>query len=228
MGNSSYLLLGVDKGMVIMTNQANELLFNTKMPEVVFGNFKENPAYDETKTIPQGVYVTARTVLSGPGKFFRYLGYATFKDQLHDRRFAVKEDTIQIPYTDLVQVSMLELITVALPTVLVVCSVFCLLIGVARLLLKKGAAENWVARAISYVLIFLFLLNLVLFFLHFSSFVPLWILRVHSLVFLVLGLCMIGLLVRNFMKKQATFVSIILAGQLLFILILDLYQFWRI
>lgn len=228
MGNSAYILLGEDKGMVLMTNQSNELVFNTQMPEVVFGSFKENPDFDEDITPPRGIYVLARTVLSGPGKFFRYMGLAPVGMVEKVTRFAMKGDTLQTPYMDLVPISWPELIFTAILILFVVVGLVSLIVGAVRLLMNKGPVESKGARTLSYGLIFLFIANLALYIYHFASFVPLWILRVHSIAFLVLGVLMIGMILRNLTKKQATYVSVLLAGLVVFMLHLDLYQFWRI
>lgn len=63
-GCSSYLLLDVENGvgMTVMTNQANELIFNQEMPELVFGKY-QGEALDFT-----GFAMNARTIYGGPLK----------------------------------------------------------------------------------------------------------------------------------------------------------------
>ena len=68
-GCSSYLLLDMEKklGAVVMTNQAQESIYNTGMMELIFGQYKRG-LYSGDESVP-GIYRTARTVRKGPLKF---------------------------------------------------------------------------------------------------------------------------------------------------------------
>lgn len=70
MGCSANLLLDQKDGVgfVVMTNQAYEEVYNEQMPTLVFGTY-DRKAYTKEKTIPSGIYRTARTNLKGPFKW---------------------------------------------------------------------------------------------------------------------------------------------------------------
>lgn len=69
-GCSSYLLLdpASGTGMVIMTNQQYESVFNEEMPALVFGAFADSDLadYNGTDDVPGGFWRSARVVLKGP------------------------------------------------------------------------------------------------------------------------------------------------------------------
>lgn len=68
-GCSSYLLLDREDqiGVVVMTNQSGEKIYNMDMMELIFGEYKR-PAYTQDNEIPAGGFRTARTVRRGPFK----------------------------------------------------------------------------------------------------------------------------------------------------------------
>ncbi|WP_426349755.1 serine hydrolase domain-containing protein [Alloiococcus sp. CFN-8] len=67
-GGSSNLLLNLESGigMVIMTNQANEMPFNHSMSEFVFGVYEGLKVNERPKESIKGAYRSARTILKGP------------------------------------------------------------------------------------------------------------------------------------------------------------------
>lgn len=69
-GCSSYLLLDLQHGtgVVVMTNQSNETVYNEKMMELIFGAFSEQNYFDSERSLPEGIYRPGRTVRTGPFK----------------------------------------------------------------------------------------------------------------------------------------------------------------
>lgn len=68
-GCSSYLLLDREDrlGVVVMTNQSGEKVYNRDMMELIFGKY-ERSNYTDDNEIPSGGFRTARTVRRGPFK----------------------------------------------------------------------------------------------------------------------------------------------------------------
>lgn len=68
-GCSSYLLLDREDrlGVVVMTNQSGEKVYNRDMMELIFGKY-ERSNYTDDNEIPSGGFRTARTVRKGPFK----------------------------------------------------------------------------------------------------------------------------------------------------------------
>lgn len=68
-GCSSYLLLDREErlGVVVMTNQSGEKVYNRDMMELIFGKY-ERSNYTDDNEIPSGGFRTARTVRRGPFK----------------------------------------------------------------------------------------------------------------------------------------------------------------
>lgn len=69
-GCSSYLLLDLKNkiGVVVMTNQSNETVYNVDMMELIFGEFSEQNYFDAERRGTEGIYRSARTVRVGPFK----------------------------------------------------------------------------------------------------------------------------------------------------------------
>lgn len=69
-GCSSYLLISPTEhiGVVVMTNQSNEEIYNEQMMSLVFGEFSEAAYFDTAREMPSGIYRAARTVRVGPLK----------------------------------------------------------------------------------------------------------------------------------------------------------------
>lgn len=67
-GNSSVLLFDAASGIgtVVMTNQANETIYNWDMMELIFGKFSDSPYADYNKEVPSGFFRSARTFTKGP------------------------------------------------------------------------------------------------------------------------------------------------------------------
>lgn len=53
-------------GIVVMTNQQNETIFNYDMLELIFGSFGDSVLADYNKQVPKGFFRSARTILKGP------------------------------------------------------------------------------------------------------------------------------------------------------------------
>lgn len=68
-GCSSYLLLDREDrlGVVVMTNQSGEKVYNRDMMQLIFGKY-ERSNYTDDNEIPSGGFRTARTVRKGPFK----------------------------------------------------------------------------------------------------------------------------------------------------------------
>ena len=69
-GCSSYLALHLESGtgMVVMTNQANESVYNGEMLELIFGKFSVQEWFGEGRKDWEGIFRDARTVRKGPLK----------------------------------------------------------------------------------------------------------------------------------------------------------------
>lgn len=142
-GCSSYLLLDVENGvgMMVMTNQSNERIFNREMPELVFGKY-EGEALDFT-----GFAMNARTIYGGPLKLQKLLNIVRIIPEntagavsVLSQRNGIQK--ITIPYGDYLVLSTPELICQLLPLVLwALALLFCLI----RLI---ALGIGWIVRKI--------------------------------------------------------------------------------
>lgn len=69
-GCSSYLALHLESGigMVVMTNQANESVYNGEMLELIFGKYETEEWFAEGRKDWEGIFRPARTMRKGPFK----------------------------------------------------------------------------------------------------------------------------------------------------------------
>lgn len=69
-GCSSYLAVNLESGtgMVVMTNQANEIVYNGEMLELLYGKFVTEEWFAEGRDNWEGIYRPARTMRKGPFK----------------------------------------------------------------------------------------------------------------------------------------------------------------
>ena len=140
-GCSSYLLLELNSkiGMVVMTNQANEVIYNIQMPELIYGKY-EDANYGFDKGNPEGVYKTARTFRVGPLKILN-MSYSSPESE--EGLWVVTEEggfrRIEYPYTDYYGITIgemiFELCIVGLCLLLVSFNIIALIVrGIKRIL----------------------------------------------------------------------------------------------
>lgn len=138
-GCSSFLLLDPQSevGMVIMTNQSNESIYNSEMPELVFGKFDKSESYNNNTGTIKGLFKTARTIEEGPLSFYSLFSYFTIDEDLSDTYYVYEEQDgiakINAPYGDYLKASPSEYIPDAVSLILlvfsIVYSIITLLIG---------------------------------------------------------------------------------------------------
>lgn len=77
MGGSSTLTLDpINKiGLVVMTNQGNETVYNRDMKTLIFGEFDESPYIELLPEVTPGLYEWTRTIKEDPFKIFSLMGF---------------------------------------------------------------------------------------------------------------------------------------------------------
>ena len=68
-------------GMVVMTNQAHEQVYNYDMYELIFGKFSDSELAKIEREIPQGFVQVTRTVKEGPFSLISALGIGGFSEE---------------------------------------------------------------------------------------------------------------------------------------------------
>ena len=97
-------MLAFDKdsgiGMVVMTNQAHEQVYNYDMYELIFGTFKDSEFAKIERQVPKGLISMARTVKEGPFSFVGAIGLTTYSEEDLDAWWYQEGDFIYGGYTD--------------------------------------------------------------------------------------------------------------------------------
>ncbi len=143
-GCSSYLAINLESGtgMVVMTNQANEMVYNGEMLELFFGQFEVEEWFDEGREDWEGIYRPARTMRKGPFKIMS-LSFMMGEPEAEEYWVAGTSGGVEkvcYPYGDWVRVPVwefvLELALALLWVVALMFSGFSLLIKLIRKLVN--------------------------------------------------------------------------------------------
>ncbi|MGT2929524.1 serine hydrolase [Streptococcus dentasini] len=88
-GYSNNLILDLKNkvGFVVMTNQVGEQVYNQKMPELIFGKYKDSPLAKRPKDNYSGTYLTSRTFLEGPLSIFKLMDLQNSQSELFNQVF---------------------------------------------------------------------------------------------------------------------------------------------
>lgn len=106
-------------GIVVMTNQQNESIYNWEMMDLIFGSFKDSPYANYNTSVPKGLYRTARTIRKGPLSLYSLSIYKMEESELESFWVYTVENGIakQInPYSDMLKLKPTEYIPMFLLT----------------------------------------------------------------------------------------------------------------
>ena len=159
LGCSSYLLLSPSDGigMVVMTNQADELIYNTEMPALVFGTFSEKTWFPQGRTLPQGFFRPSRTVYKGGFKIYSLSAFDFGEaDTKEFWEYDPEEGVVRTVYTDAVRVPTVRVVgeyaLVGFWALTVAAAVVLLVIQIVRRLRKKTVRPLGALAAVCLVL----------------------------------------------------------------------------
>src|SRR5699024_11092634 len=101
-------------GMVVMTNQANELKYNAEMYKLIFGAFDQSIFKENPHEVPKGVYHSARNIIQGPLSLYKMLAFTTYNetdlDLYWQNSFTGHHKYVLHPYTDYYQMTIFEIV----------------------------------------------------------------------------------------------------------------------
>lgn len=252
--NSSMLLIdpASGTGIVVMTNQSEETIYNSDMPELIFGRYVDSDYYDNDRPLPYGPFRTARTIRRGPMSILS-AGITPIDEEEKEEFWTYGEQNgiikMSYPYADHLPVEAGEATTIQfLLGSLIAGAVYAIitLLGSA-IRTKKRAAKNETTRTESLTqwnrlacgLILLSLLNLLLYALQVYAFSLSAYYRWHLVLFAVLAAAMVAMLLyllrnRRWIGSRKRYVfrhlftGLFLLTSLLSILYWNLYQFWAL
>ena len=135
-GCSSYLLMNLESGIgtVVMTNQANETVYNIDMMKLIYGEYTDEK-YEIDKGNPQGIYKTARTFKVGPLKLLNlsYQGDLNEEDVFFVYSVGNPLSKIEYPYVDYYEITPSEMfVELAMLGVFILTFIISLIIIVVR------------------------------------------------------------------------------------------------
>lgn len=244
-------------GIVVMTNQQNETIFNYDMLELVFGSFGDSELAEYNKQVPKGFFRSARTILKGPLSIYSMGFYVMEESDLED--FWVYDESqgvekIVSSYGDTLKLSPVQYLPIiVLPLFVAAGAIYalstclaggCIVSPLLRLRkkkqgipLEKNPFDGWNYAACG--LILLWLVNLGVIAVRISTYAPsthyIWQF-VLSAVMGILMLTMAGSMVFNLKKmKQPAGKKVKYAITVFFLFVFlvvslywNMYQFWAV
>lgn len=114
-GCSSNLMIDKNSGVgiVVMTNQQNESIYNWDMLNLIFGSFKDSQYADYNTSVPKGFFRTARTITKGPLSIYSVSIHNMEEDELDSFWIYTEENGIEKqinPYGDMLKLKPSEYI----------------------------------------------------------------------------------------------------------------------
>lgn len=155
-GCSSYLLLDLESktGVVVMTNQEGEGVYNMNMMSLIFGEYSEQKYFGAERELPTGIYTPARTFRKGPFRIYGLsFGDASYLAEMGGV-WAAGADKVSLPYGDYLRVETSQIVLQLVPiflwlAALIFSAVRVLVIGIRKLVYKirkndtKIALNGW-------------------------------------------------------------------------------------
>lgn len=252
-GCSSYLLIELESGtgVVVMTNQSNETVYNGEMMELLFGKFTEADYFGKKRELPEGIFRVARTTLKGPLKVLS-LSY-TLGEEKEDQ-FWVYENSdtaqrIRYPYTDFIPVSLGQfLLEMGLFLGWIIILIFTVISMLTSLVIKlvkkirhvpkeKNPLAGWrlLAGVLQLFTLVLILLAVIMISGYALSSTYVWVFALlGSLGLIMSGMAVYGMIKNRKIKssiKRKLYHGVIILGLLITICNIfywDLYAFWTI
>lgn len=252
-GCSSYLLLDLKNeiGVVVMTNQSNEVIYNNEMMELIFGKFSEQDYLGTNRNVPEGIYRPARTVRRGPFKILS-LSFESGDTAKFDQFWMTSinngiekicypyEDYIRIPVWQFVLEMVLFFLLIAIPLF----SIISLLIKIFRMMTYAYRKKTniiplgiWstIAAFVQLITFLLFIIGLIKLSIYALSSSYIWIFMTFNIMIIIItALIIYGTMMlrkTNSTKKRKFYnrvTLILLKITILNIGYWNLFMFWEI
>ena len=87
-------------GMVLVTNQAHETVYNDDMYELIYGKFADSPLAQMKKEVPKGLLLNTRGIIEGPLSFLRAVSVVTYDEKDPGNWWYEKGKMVETPFSD--------------------------------------------------------------------------------------------------------------------------------
>lgn len=87
-------------GMVLVTNQAHETVYNDDMYELIYGRFADSPLAQMKKEVPKGLLLNTRGIIEGPLSFLRAVSVVTYDEKDPGNWWYEKGKMVETPFSD--------------------------------------------------------------------------------------------------------------------------------
>lgn len=89
-------------GMVVVTNQAHETIYNYEMYELVFGKFKDSKLAQIKREVPSGLILNTRGILKGPLSFMGAMGVSSYSEEDLDNWWYEEDGVVETQFSDFI------------------------------------------------------------------------------------------------------------------------------
>ena len=240
-------------GMVLMTNQAHESIYNYQMYDLVFGKFEDSDLAKIKRDIPKGLILNTRGIIKGPLSFLGALGISSYDKEDLENWWYEENGIVETQFSDFIistPKAVTNILSMAFFIIAGIYGLLKLIVGglvIEKIKNKKNSKKIGKLQKNSYILstlMILSVLNLLIIILRLSNgyrtgdIGSISSYMIQSAIFFVLVILMAYLIFVGFRKyydeaqkkeKYKYFITSLLAiTQILVILSFEMYRFWEI
>lgn len=87
-------------GMVLMTNQAHETIYNYDMYEIIYGKFTDSKLSKIKRDLPKGLILNTRGIITGPLSFLGAMGVSSFSEEDLSNWWYEENEIVETQFSD--------------------------------------------------------------------------------------------------------------------------------
>ena len=89
-------------GMVVMTNQAHETIYNYEMYELIYGKFTDSKFAKIKREVPKGLILNTRGILKGPLSFMGAMGVSSYSEEDLENWWYEEDGVVETQFSDFI------------------------------------------------------------------------------------------------------------------------------
>lgn len=89
-------------GMVVMTNQAHETIYNYEMYELIYGKFTDSKLAQIKRKVPKGLILNTRGILKGPLSFMGAMGVSSYSEEDLENWWYEEDGVVETQFSDFI------------------------------------------------------------------------------------------------------------------------------
>ncbi|MDO5014962.1 MAG: serine hydrolase domain-containing protein [Clostridia bacterium] len=114
-------------GMVVMTNQAHEKIYNYDMYELIFGKFSESKLAKIKREIPDGLVINARGIMEGPLSILGAIGILSYGEEDLSSWWYADDNYVYGGYSDYIISTPKAIINIAVCLLFIIAGIYAII-----------------------------------------------------------------------------------------------------